>query len=470
MSWKKHSAPERRESDEAPLRTARVRPRYIHYAWIGMSAAVIAVSAVYQLQGLSVLGLALGVLTLGLIDLSALLTLSYPVYALGGAVASVAVIESGAYVTEQYRYGFNIGASGVFALYALGFIALAHFVISIFSERLSRPRPMFASKTLVFYILATSVGSAVFYGAVFVVYGPALSYATRFAWLNELPDVVVAGHTILRSYLIPVAFALAGILLAVHGWRRCWAALTLVAPVVCVFAAGDKFSGFVLQLMMFLLGVGIGCLASGERLRIRLRYLGWAIVALAIAAVLVALGYMRSGAENALSAIGDRLALQGHVWFGTFDLFGGLPGMDLLSMVRENTYESPSGLDALSYVVSDPDFVYERLGRGVTFTMGGPATALAAFGAWGGLLVYALTALLYAGVVCWIVRLGSRQLCIPAIALLVLYIVVGAGTQMGYWDALYGPVALAGYAVLLACGVGSLVYPRWRKRRLSVRT
>ncbi len=379
------------------------------------------------------------------------MTLIYPVYALAGAVASLTVIESGAYITEQYRFGFNIGASGILALYAACFLTVAHIWISYWADRMSGRVSRRATRVLGLYVVGTSVGSVLFYGVVFLRYGTALSDLTRFAWLASLPNVLIDAHTLIRSYIIPVAFALAGILLVVNGWRRSWYVIFLALPLVCLFWAGDKFSGFALPLILGCVGVGVGCIYAGVRPRIRLRQFGWIGVLGLLLLGIVAFGYIRSGAQNAVSAIADRLALQGHVWFGIFDRLGGAPGVDFFTMVRDNTLSTPSGLDALSYLVSDPNFVHERLGRGVTFTMGGPATALAALGTWGGLIAFSATAFLYVAVIYGIVRLGYSQMYVPVLVLLCLYLVVGAATQMGYWDALYSPVALGCYSLLIIC-------------------
>ena len=61
--------------------------------------------------------------------------------------------------------------------------------------------------------------------------------------------------------------------------------------------------------------------------------------------------------------------------------------MSVVDLVRESTLSDPAGLDLLSYLISDPLFVYQRIASGVTFTMGGPPSVLAAFGMLPGMIV-----------------------------------------------------------------------------------
>lgn len=443
--------------------------RYRGYCWVGLSASGLVLSSVYAAPVASVILFAVGLVALALIDLRAFLVLTFPVYGLAGAVVSLLVIENGSYITEQYRFGFNVGATGVLSLYGLAFLTLAHWIIvwRCGGSAARANQTKMSGRLLGRLVLLIGVGSGAAYGVVFLVWGSALSFTTRFEWAAQLPSIVGALHTMLRSYLIPVGFALAGMLLVVHGLRRSWPTLTLIFPMVALIGAGDKFSGFLLQCTMFLLGIGVAALIEGRSIRVRPLHLVIASVVILLLVSALVIGYLRTGADSAIQAINERIALQGHVWFGIFERFQGQPGAtDLWTMVKNNTHDSPSGLDALSYLVSRPEFVYERIGRGVSFTMGGPATALSVFGTFGGFLVYALTGGLYAVVVVAMIRMRDSLAGFPTMILLILYIIVGYGTLMGYWDAFYGPVALACYVSLVVLyGVSLAIKARRQAKR-----
>lgn len=470
MSWKLPLS--RRASRGKRSRTisdegAAVGIHYVWYCWVGIAAAALIVGATYQLAFFSALAFLCGVVALVCIDLRAVLTLTFPIYALTGAVASVAFIESGTYITEQYRFGFNIGATGALGLFSLGFLGVAHVAILWAGTRTVQKFPASSGRTISIIVFTIGVGSAVAYGLIFLIWGTALAFNTRFEWSSQLPSVVATAHTMLRSYLIPVGFCLAGFLLPMRGLKGSWSTLTLALPMVALIGAGDKFSGFLLQFTMYLLGLGVSALMTGQRLRVRPVHLLIAASVVGLLTLALAVGYTRSGSASAVEAITQRFALQGHVWFGIFDRFEGKPGgVGLMEMVKNNSHDSPSGLDALSYLVSRHDFVYERIGRGVSFTMGGPVTVLAVFGAIGGLGIYSVMGLLYVFVVVGIIRLRGRHWYLTTMVLMALYIIVGYGTLMGYWDALYGPVALACYAVL---AVFLLWSSRGRWRALWVR-
>ncbi len=406
----------------------------------------------FHAVGASAAFFVIGVLALAIEDFRAVLILSFPLYALGGAFASVVLIERGAYVSEQFRFGFNVGASGALAAYALAFLGLAHFGITVALRQVRARRVDIQG--LKFVIVAGCLGIALFFSALFALYGTAFGYTDlRFGWGRSLPPLVEDLY-VSTVFLIPTLFGLAGFVWAytrrVSGWFA-----VLLLPVLAQVLTGEKFSGFASSLTFGLAGAGIAWYLRGERVSVRPKALFWVGAVASALTVSVLVGYRNLRSADLLASLSNRIVLQGHVWFGIYDLFGGRPGVGLADLVRESTVGNPGGLDFLSFLVSDPAFVQERLARGVTFTMGGPPSALAAFGVAGGLAVYCVLGLGFALIARLLASSLGEGRVITAGAAMLYFMVLAQTTQMGRWDVFYGPAALACYVVF---GVGAV----WR--------
>lgn len=420
----------------------------VGYSVLGLAALGEVACIPLRAYGAAVALLVLGIIGLGIADLFGLMSLAFPAFSLFAMGLSLGVVEAGAYISEQERYGFNIGATAPFCLYAMGFLAVAHGTLFTFARRVA-PRGHVPSRvTLLGTISLISVVAGLAYAVIFLTSGTALTFASRFAWVASLPPASAKVSSLMLTFAFPAVSAFAGIYLGVFGWSH--RLLVLIVPAACLFITGDKFTGFLSAFLYLLLGIGLGGYISGRRVRISPR----GAVALLFAALLLAAvfvwGYIRLGADNILEAITTRIALQGHVWFGIFDRFHGAPSIPVAALVHENTKIDPSGLDLLSYYVADPIFVYKRLGQGVTFSMGGPPSALAAFGTWPGLLIYASLGILYSGAVLSALFFLPRRLEVFCLASVALYQSVNLATMMGRWDSLAGPVALSTYVVILA--------------------
>lgn len=405
----------------------------------------------------------LAIMALAVADLRGVLVLSFPIYSLVSTAVALSILESGAYVSEQGRYGSNIGATPLFCLYAIAFLTFTHLALIPIGSSLRGSRLKLNPNSLSMFIVALAVGITVFYLIVFERYGFGTSYRTRFDWERQLPFVVRRIHVVTKIYASSVMFFLAGVLWRVYGFRR-WAvrSVVLLPPLLALAATGEKFSMYAFLICIVLVGVGVGGYLCGERQKIRIRsvtLVGTAVIALIAP---LSLGYRRMGTASVTSAVRERVALQGHVWYGILDRFNGAPTLSLGQILGRNTLQSPAGLDLLSYFVADRNFVYNRLSYGVTFTMGGPPSALAVFGSWAGVFAYALTGLLYAAVIWLTVKFLKNGRIILASCAIGLYVVVGTATQMGRWDDLYGPV-VGGAALMIA--VVSIVF-----RGQSVRT
>ena len=437
------------------------RPPVIGYVITAVAFVGLVVCASLELTTTALVITVAGLLGLAIADLRSLLILSFPIYGLLGSLFSVALIENGAYVTEQFRYGTNLGATSWLGMYTLAFLTVAHVATTrLLTRRAAAGAAATAPPAFRKAVVAIAVAVGLFYALAFAKYGTGLSYADlRFGWNRALSPAFQKGHSISATYLIPASFGMTAYYATQARRLEAWYGV-LVVPVVCVFLTGEKFGGFVLSATVAAAGVGIAAFARRERINANPRVVVLAGVAVALLAASLVRGFQRMGFTDVWTAVERRMVLQGHVWFGIYDRFGGSPGVSLSDLVRPNSLDQPAGLDRLSYLVSDPSFVHDRIEHGVTFTMGGPPSLLAAFGDLGGLVGYGLLGLALAWAASMALRYLRRGRPLSAIAGLGFFVVVGTATQMGRWDSVYGQAGLACLALFLCDGVVRSSRPR----------
>lgn len=391
----------------------------------------------------------IGVVALAIADLRGVLALLYPSYALGGVLLSSTLIESGVYVTEQFRYGWNIGATPSFAAYALGFLAVAHigltFTLGRNREFKNCGQPRRYERMIVFLAVATSAS----YLLTFLIYGLGASHPSRFDWLETLPPVVTQLTYVMGMYAVPSLFALAGFYWMYFKQFKPFL-LILSLPVLMILGTGEKFGAFLQAVILFVLGVTVAAYMRGETIRVNSKAVATTLTLLPLFYVMLLVGYTRMGAASAQEALEQRIALQGHVWFGIFEKFDGSRALNPSEVFGPDTFDRPSGLNMLSLLITDPTYVRDRLERGITFTMGGSPSVLGTFGFSLGLVLFAILGLSYVAAILLISYWLQRSMVIPALASFAFYILVGLATQMGRWHTLLGSVAIAIYLVIAA--------------------
>jgi hypothetical protein len=388
-----------------------------------------------------------GVIALGAADFRLFLILAFPIYALGGSLFSVVLIERGMYVTEQFRYGSQVGATSALAGYAFGFLLMAHIGMHFFLRRKRKvvnPGNPKAYRRLI-YVLNLLI--AFFYLFVFVFYGLGTDERTRFDWLASLPTFVEKLSSFFMVFIMPITFALSGFYLKYFGKSKS-VLLLLLVPLVAAAGTGEKFSAFAGSFLTLFMGLGLAAYLKNERLRFNWRANLIGLLASFSIAVSLISGFRRLGANNFLDAAIERVVLQGHVWFGIFEQYRGAPTLVALNIFGINTLEQPAGLDYLSYLVSDESFVFARISRGISFTMGGPAGVLGVFGFLPGFVVFTLMGLLYVAAVSTIVWALNKKSAILTAAAFCLFIIVGNATLMGRWDDSYSMFPLFLYSYL----------------------
>jgi hypothetical protein len=162
----------------------------------------------------------------------------------------------------------------------------------------------------------------------------------------------------------------------------------------------------------------------------------------------IQLGYERALSDSVRASIIERIVLQGHVWYGIFDVSRGDAIVSLPDLFGPNSLDAPKGLDLLSYLISDPAFVYRRLSRGISFTMGGAPGISAAFGLTLGACIFWVFGALNAYLAVRFSKILEPQ---PLVFLAAAgaFIVVTTSIQMGRWDSIYSSASLLLYLVIV---------------------
>jgi hypothetical protein len=229
-----------------------------------------------------------------------------------------------------------------------------------------------------------------------------------------------------------------------------------------ILLTGEKFTGFLTPTLLAISGFGVACYLTKSFPRLRPRVAAVTVAAGALLLISVILGYRRMGVSTVLGSILTRLANQGHVWFGVFEVHGGNGFLAFSDVFGQDSEQHRAGLTLLSYLVSREEFVRDRGMQGISFTMGGPPSALGVFGWELGAVVYSLASLLYVAAAAMVVYSLKRRSAVVAGVALGACVLVGYATQMGTWDTLYSPTFLA-IAVFL--GFGAAVLP-WLSTRV----
>lgn len=428
---------------------------YLYAAIFVFCIPTIIISGLIQSPILSAITCLVALALVTIIDLRATLVISQAIFGLAGTLFSLVLIESGGYISEQSRSGYYIGATQTFALYALAFIVISHLSVHALGVRLTTIDIKDVLPRMRLFVIWSVVVISIFYSFAFFSIGiGVVTPLGRFGWASQLDPGLSKVHFFIAIFLLPALFALVGIHFIITRKLNYWYAFLLL-PVIALWLTGEKFSGFASALFAALAGAGIGLYISKRHLRFHKKFVLLSILVLSGFLLSVVVGYLMQNSNNAFLSIFERVTLQGHVWFGIFDRFQGEAAVSFFDLVKPNSLISPSGLDLLSYIVSDDVFVRERIKLGVSFTMGGPPSALAAFGLFPGLYIYGMLGLCYAGVMLLIHSSLKRKAVLRALSSLFLFSIIAQTVLMGRWSVSYGTVAMVAYISAL-----TLLIPR----------
>lgn len=327
-------------------------------------------------------------------------------FALGqiGAAVSGLVIESGAYVSEEARFGIATGATVRLTFYFLLLLVAALFAFTALKPRMRRSlridRHRIASiSRLGIFVIAIAVLTYL-YAGIAVNGSPLFEHIDRFSYWrdNRLPLLQPV-----NNQLSAVVFILGLVLTGRRPRRERVLVVALYVLSLAYFVLqGEKFTALVLVSYSFFLPLlvhGFGRLG----LKASIPRAFWvSLMAVSILGGLVLYRYAStSSSVPPVQSLQRRIALQGHVWWGV-DLHywdGTLPVPPSIQRWRElKALVTPSGpgtqsvgMTLLMRTIASRRLVDGYLRHGVRFTMGYPAIGLYLFGA-SGLVVLQLVA------------------------------------------------------------------------------
>jgi len=400
---------------------------------LGLVSALLAVSLVLVLTDL-ILGPTLATAVLSLVTyvlLAVMLFRFEPVFfvlvflfILGqfGAMLSGVLIESGVYVSEQRRYGFVTGSTVWLVLYTSFFLYAAFFLFQFFdtprrARELFRRFRVWRGARLTIYLLLIVVLVVVFVGLL-VNGSPLLEQRDRFSYwrTNSIPFLQPI-HNQLSTLIFAMGLAFP---FAQGRTERAGALLLLAATLVYFVLQGEKYTALVQVLYSFALPFLMRTFATQVHRPSVKRAL---LIGLAIGGALTSLilyqYYSTHQASNPLTNLSQRIALQGHVWWGAFEQHsaGTLPvapadqlANELRSLLALRPADSApeTGMTYLMRVVAPLDLVERYRAQGIRFTMGYPAIGLVTLGHWG-LFALQLIAAILVVVVILVLLKGVRQ-------------------------------------------------------------
>lgn len=323
-----------------------------------------------------------------------------------GALLSGVLIESGVYVSEQRRFGFVTGSTVSLAFYTMFFLAAAFYLFQLVDapRRLSefaRRHRVWAGARVAIYALVVGVLVLVFIGLL-VNGSPLLEQRDRFSYwrTNSIPFLQPI-HNQLSTLVFAVGLAFP---FARRRPERYFALLLVLTALGYFVLQGEKFTALVQVLYSFAMPWLVRMFSSRSQKPSVKRAL---IIGIAIGSALGGLilyqYYTTFQASNPLANLSQRIALQGHVWWGAYDNYtaGTLPvapsdqlrrEADALLTLGNPTPGVDTGMSYLMHVVAPTDLVERYRGQGIRFTMGYPAIGLVTVGPWGLLLFQVLAA------------------------------------------------------------------------------
>ena len=388
-------------------------------------------------------------------DLQAFLVTLLIIVRFAVVVVSLVMIESGEYVAEQFRYGFNNGSTALQVPYLILFLLVFHYFTHRFAYRFSGKIDLEGAPLRRFYwILLLGYAAVILaFVATLIVYGTASDVGgDRYVYWSHLPDRVGDVVMGLRFW----GLSALAVFLGFYTRYVKRPAVTLLAAYVLTFVLlylmGEKFAALYNNIFLFLTGFALAAIIANKPVKLRPSVLFFSLIAVLGLYFALDAGYevLSGGRADTAESITDRITLESHVWFGIVDLGRGVPFVDFHDMWKFNSLDTPSGLDFLSYLVSSPDYVHKRLSDGITFTQGGAPAALAVFGYVGGLLFFGVEAFLYPLVGLLLLSFLKARMIVPAFVSVLGYNLVMQTAIMGYWAAYHSRVAMIWGAVMIA--------------------
>lgn len=391
-----------------------------------------------------------------------------------GAMTGGVLIEGGAYVSEQARQGFATGSTLRLALYWLFFIAVATLLFRRLGDRWglrtgARAPHLSGAWRWAIYALALAVLGVVVAGLV-INGAPLIERTDRFSyWRGNAVPFLQPVHNQLSTvvFLLGIAFAFTR-----RRQERLFVLALVASSLVYFVLQGEKFTALVHVGFGFVLPVAALALArpgAGISL-VRLAMAG--IAAMAVLTSLILFQYVTVfDADAPVDRLVQRIALQGHVWWGVDERVaaGMLPVPPSTQRLREavalidpRPAEHDVGMTLLMRTVAPEDLVQRYRRQGIRFTMGYPAIGLYLLGPAGVLALQVVAALLFVAVALYLVRSVTRARIVHAVVAYKLSYEVYAPFATGDLHELINPKLIV-YAALLLFAV-AIDHIRRRRR------
>ncbi|MBC7285438.1 DUF6418 domain-containing protein [Hoeflea sp.] len=262
---------------------------------------------------------------------------------------SGAAIESGAYMVETAGYGHATGAFTRLLLIYLLFFAAATFVTEMLWPRLRRvfldaPSRWEPQAAMIWYgLLIVAAITTIYLTWLGFTYGtPLFNDIDRFTYLVDVDSRFYNFFNRNRMVMVP----LVGALFCVPAYR-----LRAIYLLIWLLAAsiifGEKFTSLVLILSTFAIPPGLVHVAHNRPIRLKqVGLIAGVIVAITVPAVLVAYGALED-VDAAAAKYGERVALQGQLWYRVDEQYLGRPLGDTQAIAADvATWLVPSAQDS----------------------------------------------------------------------------------------------------------------------------
>jgi hypothetical protein len=236
---------------------------------------------------------------------------------------SGAAIESGAYMIETTTYGRPTGAFSRLLLLYLFFFFVATFAVEAMWPRL---RPMLQEAPvrwerqakLIWRGLLVVMGCATLYLLRLGINNgfPLFQHIDRFVYLETIDSPIYQSWMSNRLVLVPFI----GALFAIPTYRG-RAALLVIWLLASSIIFGEKFGSLLMILSLFAIPAGLVHIANGRLIPVNaIIGISLSIVTVTFPAVLIAYGAI-TNFDAAAERFGQRVALQGQLWFVTDDKY-----------------------------------------------------------------------------------------------------------------------------------------------------
>ena len=305
------------------------------------------------------------------------------------AIVSSGYLETGAYISEQYRSSYATGATLRLVGYVMLMLSVTYLVIinnkASFNVLYKIKQNRYVlSDYFIFGITLIIVGILVV--SIFKFGLPITKGVQRFDYWVSHP------YPIIKTFLTQLT-QLSFILGAMHAHsnkirKRRIILLSFLFFILLNVLYGDKFSSNFLCIVNYAISYFvINLFMNGKKVNVsRIMLLGSGAIIVFYFMIFWSYTNLHHIEESQVNKyIFDRaFSLQGHTWWGVDNLVlndkNNVPSSEL---IRKHEMENPGGLYILMYAISPAESVDVYLDKGVTYTMGGIAIAIYTLGYYG---------------------------------------------------------------------------------------